>query len=118
MAKLVAMWRDWRNRLLMSPRFQRAAAAFPLTRPLARREARGLFDVVAGFVYSQVLLSCVRLGVLDVAPGAVVEVVGVADGGEGTVAAALSVGGRARLYSASAPKWRNGRRSGLKIRRP
>ena len=59
------MWRDWRNRLLMSPRFQRAAAAFPLTRPLARREARALFDVVAGFVYSQVMLSCVRLGVLE-----------------------------------------------------
>jgi demethylspheroidene O-methyltransferase len=60
-----AMWRDWRNRLLMSPRFQRAAAAFPLTRPLARREARALFDIVAGFVYSQVLLACVRLGVLE-----------------------------------------------------
>lgn len=59
------MWRDWRNRLLMSPRFQRAAAAFPLTRPLARREARALFDVVAGFVYSQVLLACVRLGILE-----------------------------------------------------
>jgi demethylspheroidene O-methyltransferase len=60
-----AMWRDWRNRLLMSPRFQRAAASFPLTRPLARREARALFDIVAGFVYSQVLLACVRLGVLE-----------------------------------------------------
>ena len=59
------MWRDWRNRLLMSPRFQRAAASFPLTRPLARREARALFDIVAGFVYSQVLLACVRLGVLE-----------------------------------------------------
>jgi demethylspheroidene O-methyltransferase len=59
------MWRDWRNRLLMSPRFQRAAAALPFTRPLARREARGLFDIVAGFVYSQVLLACVRLGVFE-----------------------------------------------------
>ncbi len=49
----------------MDPRFQRAAAAFLPTRPLARREARELFDIVAGFVWSQVLLSCLRLGVLE-----------------------------------------------------
>ena len=49
----------------MDPRFQRAAAAFPLTRPLARREARELSDIVAGFVWTQVLLSCVRLGVFE-----------------------------------------------------
>ncbi len=59
------MWRDLRNRLLMSPRFQRAAAAFLPTRPLARREAGRMFDLVAGFVYSQVLLACVRAGVLQ-----------------------------------------------------
>lgn len=59
------MWRDWRNRLLMDPRFQRVAAALPFTRSLARREARALFDIVAGFVYSQVLLACVRLGVFE-----------------------------------------------------
>jgi demethylspheroidene O-methyltransferase len=59
------VWRDLRNRLLMSPRFQRAAAAFPLTRFLARREAREMFDVVAGFVYSQVLLACIRAGLLE-----------------------------------------------------
>lgn len=59
------MWRDLRDRLLMSPRFQRAAAAFLPTRPLARREASRMFDLVAGFVYSQVLLACVRAGVLE-----------------------------------------------------
>lgn len=58
-------WREWRNRLLMSPRFQRAAAAFWLSRPQARREARELFDLVAGFTYSQITLSCVRLGLLE-----------------------------------------------------
>ena len=45
-------WRDrWlvvRDRLLASPRFQRWAAAFPLTRPIARRRARALFDLCAG----------------------------------------------------------------------
>lgn len=59
------MWRDWRNRLLASARFQRIAAAFPLTRGLARREARELFDLVAGFTYSQIMLACVRLGLFE-----------------------------------------------------
>lgn len=53
-------WRDWRNRRLLDPRFHRWASAFPLTRPIARRESRALFDIVAGFTYSQVLLACVR----------------------------------------------------------
>ena len=54
-------WRARRDRLLASPAFHRFAAWFPLTRPIARREARALFDLVAGFVYSQVLFACVRL---------------------------------------------------------
>ena len=59
-------WFALRNRLLASPVFQRRAAAFALTRPIARRRARELFDLVAGFVYSQVLLACVRLKLFDV----------------------------------------------------
>jgi demethylspheroidene O-methyltransferase len=55
----------WRDRLLASPRFQRRAAAFAPTRPIARRHARELFDLVAGFVYSQVLLACVHLRLFD-----------------------------------------------------
>lgn len=58
-------WREWRNALLRSERFQRRLAAVPLLRLLARREAAAMFDVVAGFVYSQVLLACVRLGLLE-----------------------------------------------------
>jgi demethylspheroidene O-methyltransferase len=65
-----AAWVDllhaWRDRLLASPRFQRRAAAFALTRPIARRRARELFDLVAGFAYSQVLLACVQLELFDV----------------------------------------------------
>ncbi len=49
-----------------SPRFRTWAARFFLTRPIARRRARQLFDVCAGFVYSQVLLACVRLNVFDI----------------------------------------------------
>ncbi|MCP1675837.1 demethylspheroidene O-methyltransferase [Natronocella acetinitrilica] len=58
-------FRELRNRLLSSSRFQRGAAAFWPTRPIARRRAAQLFDLCAGFVYSQVLLACVRLGLLE-----------------------------------------------------
>lgn len=51
----------WRDRLLQSQAFHRFAARFPLTRPIARSKARKLFDLCTGFVYSQVLLACVRL---------------------------------------------------------
>jgi demethylspheroidene O-methyltransferase len=54
-------WFAWRNRLLASPDFRRRAAAFWPTRAIARRRAADVFDLVAGFVYSQVLLACVRL---------------------------------------------------------
>ena len=51
--------------ILSSPRFQRWAARFPLTRFVARRRARALFDLSAGFVYAQVLRACVELEVLE-----------------------------------------------------
>jgi demethylspheroidene O-methyltransferase len=51
--------------LIRNPAFQSWAAAFPFTRCLARREARALFDLCAGFVYSQVLAACVRLRLFD-----------------------------------------------------
>ncbi len=50
----------WRDRTLSDPGFQRWATSFPLTRFVARRRARALFDVAAGFVYAQVLAACVQ----------------------------------------------------------
>jgi len=64
-ARWIDRLRDWRNRTVARPGFQRWAAAFPLTRPTARRHAGELFDLVAGFVYSQVLLACVRLDLFE-----------------------------------------------------
>ncbi len=58
-------WRVRRDRLVASPRFRRWAAAFPFTRPIARRRTRALFDLCAGFVYSQVLQACVQLRLFD-----------------------------------------------------
>ena len=65
MSRLHEAWLRRRNGLFADPRFQRWAADFPLTRPIARRRARGLFDLVAGFVYSQTLGACVRLGLFE-----------------------------------------------------
>ncbi len=65
------LWFNLRNRILADARFQLWAATFPLTRPIAERRASALFDLSAGFVYSQVLYSVVSLGVLEaVADGA------------------------------------------------
>jgi len=63
--RLVDRWRSLRDRLLASPRFHRLAAALPISRGFARRESRALFDIVAGFAYTQVLYACVRLKLFD-----------------------------------------------------
>jgi len=65
-----------RNRLVASPRFQRFAASFPLTKPIARRQSQALFDLCAGFVYAQVLQACVQLDlfrILEQAPRTAAE---------------------------------------------
>ena len=58
-------WQAWRDRKIADPGFQRWAAGFLPTSGIARRRARELFDVVAGFVYTQVLLACVRLQLFE-----------------------------------------------------
>lgn len=63
------IWLGFRNRLIASPAFQRRAAGFFLTRPIARRRARALFDLMAGFVYSQTLAACVRLKLFEMLAG-------------------------------------------------
>ncbi len=55
----------WRNRLVASSGFQSWASQFFLTRGTARREGEAMFDLVAGFVHSQVLMALVELGVLE-----------------------------------------------------
>ena len=58
-------WSALRDRLLASPRFHRWMLAIPGLRSIARLQSRRLFDLVAGFSYSQVLLSCVELKVFE-----------------------------------------------------
>ncbi len=65
-----ALWRQrwcaWRDSRLSNPDFRRRASRSLLTRFIARRRARALFDLVAGFVYSQVLFACVRLRAFEI----------------------------------------------------
>lgn len=57
--------KDWRAKLIANPDFQRWASATTLTRSIAQRNARALFDITAGFVYSQILNACIKLGLLE-----------------------------------------------------
>jgi demethylspheroidene O-methyltransferase len=61
-----ARWISWRNARLSDPQFQRFAGDFPPFRGIARQSAARLFDLVAGFVYSQVLAACVGLKLLEI----------------------------------------------------
>jgi demethylspheroidene O-methyltransferase len=68
-ASITMGWRErWfaqRDRWLASPRFREAATRFAPTRPVARQHARALFDLVAGFVYTQWLAACVELNLFE-----------------------------------------------------
>ena len=63
---LAGRFAAWRDRTVADPGFRAWAARFPLTRPIARRRTRALFDLCAGFVYSQVLHACVELRVFEI----------------------------------------------------
>ncbi len=85
-----------RDRLYASAKFQRWAARVPLVRGVARRRSRAVFDLVAGFAYTQTVTAAVRCGLLSL----------VADGplGEDEVLARLELpaDGARRLLSAAA----------------
>jgi demethylspheroidene O-methyltransferase len=55
----------WRDRLLGSHRFQLFAARTPIFRGIARKRSTELFNIAVGFVYTQVLFSCVKLKLFD-----------------------------------------------------
>ncbi len=57
--------REWRARLVQNPKFIRWATRFPLTRPLSRQKTRQMFDLVAGFVYTQIVTTCVKVKLLE-----------------------------------------------------
>ena len=63
---LLERLRNWRDATVARPEFRAWATRFPLTRPIARRRSKALFDLCAGFVYAQVLHACVELRVFEI----------------------------------------------------
>lgn len=55
-----------RDQLIANPRFQNFVSKVPFLRSIAKQRANQLFDVMAGFVYSQILLACVRLNLFEI----------------------------------------------------
>ncbi|WP_395703243.1 methyltransferase [Aquabacterium sp.] len=64
-ADLRTRWQAWRDRHLTDAGFRERALAHAPGRWVARRRARALFDLIAGFVYSQVLAACVQLRLFE-----------------------------------------------------
>jgi demethylspheroidene O-methyltransferase len=80
----------WRDRFtdfvasrIARPEFRTRASRNPLMRPVGRSSAAAVFDLCAGFVYTQTLLACVRLDVLRMVhdrprtPGEVARLAGI-----------------------------------------
>lgn len=65
MSALAASWASLRDRLLSRPAFRKWASSVPGLRAVSRRQSRRLFDLVAGFTYSQVLLACVQIDLFE-----------------------------------------------------
>lgn len=65
MSSLSERIKDARVNLLTNRRFHRLAMRFWPTRLIARQQARSLFDICGGFVYSQVLGACIQLDVFN-----------------------------------------------------
>jgi demethylspheroidene O-methyltransferase len=52
--------------MVARPEFRRWAGRFWATRGMSRNRAATLFDLAAGFVYSQILLACVQLDLFTI----------------------------------------------------
>ena len=57
-------WRRFRNRLASSTRFQALAQRTPGARALARKDGEKLFDLIAGFTYTQTLYALTETGLI------------------------------------------------------
>lgn len=105
---VIERMRDWLSRQIAREGFQHWAARFPLTRPLARRRSRALFDVMAGFVYTQTVQACVRLELFELLAGGPMTTSAIAariglpmDGAERLLKAAASL----QLLERRRPQW-------------
>ncbi len=64
-SKLRIFSKSYLNRIFSSSKFQNWASDFPIIRVFARKEGEAIFDLVMGFVNSQVLWALIDLNVLE-----------------------------------------------------
>ena len=55
----------WKDRQIAKRSFQRLAAGIPIFRSISKTRANDVFDLMAGFVYSQILLACVQVNLFQ-----------------------------------------------------
>ncbi len=55
----------WRTALIGSRTFQKRAARLPVAAKIARKDGEALFDLVAGFAHSQILMAFVQFDMPD-----------------------------------------------------
>ncbi|MEO1612975.1 MAG: methyltransferase, partial [Pseudomonadota bacterium] len=58
-------WRRFRNRLAGSPEFQAQAQRWPIAKHMAKKDGERLFDLIAGFTYTQTLYALTERGALQ-----------------------------------------------------
>ena len=56
---------NWLNNLVAKPSFHSFIKKIPIIRQLAFNEGEKIYDLVAGFVYSQILLAFIELRLID-----------------------------------------------------
>ena len=56
---------NWLNNLVSKPSFHTFIKKIPIIRKLAFNEGEKIYDLVAGFVYSQILLAFIELSLID-----------------------------------------------------
>jgi demethylspheroidene O-methyltransferase len=112
-ARWYVRWLDWRNKQLMSLTFHRFVVRVPGLRSIGNRHSRALVDIATGFVHTQVLFSCLELGIFDLlakgplSVGDVAQNTGLApDRAERLLRAAISIKLLEWLDSAQTPQRR------------
>lgn len=106
-------WARARNAMIADPLFRTRAARLPFGKWVARRYARELFDLSAGFVYAQITQALVESGLLDaLATGpmdaaAAARIAGLTPAATETL---LKAGESLGLTQSIGPSWMLGRR--------
>ena len=62
--KLLSWWYNQKNKFIKNIRIQDFLARFPITSRVARKEGEAIFQLMTGFVDTQILFTLVKTGAL------------------------------------------------------